>query len=574
MTSNSSRPTGDHDSEESFAPTLSSVQRDAFLAACKGFLPNLEASLEKMPLNVVDDVGASLLHWACFKRKTLAVKLLLDRGIDASIRTATDSQTALHWACAGGSVDVIHLLWQRGIKDYEDKDAQGFRAIHVAVQNGHYSLVHYLCIRGVEVEARDNENETTLHWASIKGHLEIVRYLIARGCDPAKQDKRGFTALHWAVSMAHYPVATCLANDKNFPHLLKIKDNKGHTPRNLAPKDKRIFTFMLERAELPRRMSDAGYKALWIAIPCVVLSMFYLMSSMEFSFLFIALFLAAVFAALIYIIRPMFKPHPSADTMMIGLFYSHSLATLFCWLAKCFDYSMEHYGSLYTYTFVLYGCSMIAFHFYMVKSNAGSLRPNTSADNQEFLSEIERDIEPPQVCSSCLVRKPIRCKHDAVTNKCYIKFDHYCVWIFNAVGNDNHFPFMIMLGMCIVAHFWALAGYCAVFFAGLPEVWTWGDLWTHLGNDFFLAYLMVFQVINGTWESFLFFQQFQMIISNVTMNEMINWQHYPHFWKGGNAQDFENPFDHGYLPNLRAFVSQARTKDLYHLYHLQRRIDV
>lgn len=99
-----------------------------------------------------------------------------------TLKTTTDSQTALHWACAGGSLEVVHLLWSRGINDYETCDRQGFRALHVAVQNGHYPLVHYLCVRGVEVEAKDFENETTLHWASIKGHLEIVRYLMARGC--------------------------------------------------------------------------------------------------------------------------------------------------------------------------------------------------------------------------------------------------------------------------------------------------------------------------------------------------------------------------------------------------------
>lgn len=51
------------------------------MAACKGFVPNLEQLLEKLPINVVDDVGASLLHWACFKRKVSIVKLLLERGM-------------------------------------------------------------------------------------------------------------------------------------------------------------------------------------------------------------------------------------------------------------------------------------------------------------------------------------------------------------------------------------------------------------------------------------------------------------------------------------------------------------
>lgn len=370
--------------------------------------------------------------------------------------------------------------------------------------------------------------------------------------------------------MAHFPVASFLALDKTRHHLLFIKDNKGNTPKGLAPKDKRVFSSMLQRAEVPPRLSDAGYKAFWIGTPIALLSLFCLLSKLDFSFLFIAFFFGCTLAAFFSVVRPMFKPHPSSDTMMIGLFYSHSIGTFILWFIYCYDYLKEQYGSLYVFIFIIFGSTVILLHYWLVKSNPGALRVNSSADNQEFLSEIERGIEPPPVCSSCLVRKPIRCKHDAVTNKCYIKFDHYCIWIFNAVGNDNHFIFMVMLGMCISIHFWALSGFLGVFFSTLSPGWAWTDLWNHIGDDFVLTYFIIFQLVNGCWEGLLWFQQFQMIVSNVTMNEVINWHHYPHFWKGGNAKNFDNPFDNGYVNNLKYFFSQARAKDLFHLYHLQR----
>ena len=495
-------------------------------------------------------------------------------GIDTTLRTTTDSQTALHWACAGGSLEVIHLLWKAGVKDYRDTDTRGYQALHVAVQNGHFGLVHYLCIREVEVEVRDNENVTPLHWAAIKGHLEIARYLVSRGADPAKQDVRGNTALHWAITMTNFPVANYLANEKAFAHLHKMKDAKGNTPKALVPKDKRIFSAMLQRAEHTRRLSDFASRALWLLAPSAILLVFHLTVRFEFSLLATAIIMGAVLGAFASIIRPTFKPTPSNDTLMIGLFYSHSLMTLFYWLYTSYSYSVEHYGLLYAWSFIIWGSSMICLHCWLVNSDPGTMRVNHSADGKEFIDEIERGMDPASVCSSCMIRKPLRCKHDAVTNRCYARFDHYCVWIFNVVANDNHVPFMIMVLMCAIAHFWALSGYITAFVNFLPKAWTWGDLWVNLGTDFLLTYLMGFQILNGIWETMLFFQQSQMIMSNVTMNEIINWQHYSHFWKGGNAADFENPFDHGFKANIRAFLRQARSKELYHLYSLKKASEV
>ena len=39
-----------------------------------------------------------------------------------------------------------------------------------------------------------------------------------------------------------------------------------------------------------------------------------------------------------------------------------------------------------------------------------------------------------QFCSSCIVRRPIRSKHCSISNKCIARFDHYCPWVANAIG--------------------------------------------------------------------------------------------------------------------------------------------
>jgi palmitoyltransferase len=423
-------------------------------------------------------------------------------------------------------------------------------------------------LKNVEVDARDNENVTPLHWAAIKGHLDIARYLRTCGADAGKQDVRGSTALHWAVTMANYPLASYLANERSLQHLLRVKDAKGNTPKALAPKDKRIFGFMLSKAELPRRLSDSMFKTLWLLVPSTIYLLYFITQWLQFSFVASALVVGLALLLVVYVIRPTFKPTMDCDTLMIGIFYSSASLSVAYWTYYCFAHAAEKVGLLYAYFFVAYVLTMMAIHVYLVHSNPGILKVNRANDAKEFIDEIERGHDPAPVCSSCQTRKPVRCKHDSVTNQCVIRFDHYCVWIFNVVGNDNHLVFMVLLFMCASAHFWSLTSFLPVFFSLLPTPWTWTDLWNLLGYDYMLTYVILFQMLNGFWETLLFIQQSNMVLSNVTMNEIMNWQHYPHFWKGGNAQEFENPFDKGLKNNLKRFISQGRVRDLYHLYRL------
>ena len=48
--------------------------------------------------------------------------------------------------------------------------------------------------------------------------------------------------------------------------------------------------------------------------------------------------------------------------------------------------------------------------------------------------------------------QPLRSKHDAVTNQCYHRFDHYCGWIGYAVAEDNYRNFFFHLVIEVIGH--------------------------------------------------------------------------------------------------------------------------
>lgn len=46
-----------------------------------------------------------------------------------------------------------------------------------------------------------------------------------------------------------------------------------------------------------------------------------------------------------------------------------------------------------------------------------------------------------RVCFTCMAEKPLRSKHSSISNRCVERFDHYCAWINNDVGLNNHHVF-------------------------------------------------------------------------------------------------------------------------------------
>lgn len=61
-----------------------------------------------------------------------------------------------------------------------------------------------------------------------------------------------------------------------------------------------------------------------------------------------------------------------------------------------------------------------------------------------------------RLCETCGIEKPARSKHDKSLGKCVAKFDHYCIWLHNAVGERNYRWFLMFL----TSHCWMLL-YCA-----------------------------------------------------------------------------------------------------------------
>lgn len=100
----------------------------------------------------------------------------------------------LYPAVHGGDPQMIHLLVARGI-DVNHRDESQDTPLIIAAWNGSPEVISALVEAGADVNARRIDGRTALHLAASHGRTDVVRLLIAAGADPTIPDESGATAI-------------------------------------------------------------------------------------------------------------------------------------------------------------------------------------------------------------------------------------------------------------------------------------------------------------------------------------------------------------------------------------------
>jgi palmitoyltransferase len=162
-------------------------------------------------------------------------------------------------------------------------------------------------------------------------------------------------------------------------------------------------------------------------------------------------------------------------------------------------------------------------------------------------NELNRDT----FCLTCACRKPFRSKHCSVTNRCVAKFDHYCPFVGNCIGSNNHRYFMLFvmnMPFLVITYLILCKRYMELV---CPDPGNWYEVPMAYGTCRpFATWTIANGCLHTMWTTGLGLAQLNQIAGDYTTNEAMNRWRYNYLQQGppwskgvcGNFLEFFRPF--------------------------------
>ncbi|MCX2681409.1 ankyrin repeat domain-containing protein [Galbibacter sp. EGI 63066] len=149
--------------------------------ACNGNLVRLDSMLTNNVIDVKDNRGRSLLHWAVACKKKDIFDFLIKKGININ---GIDNQgkTPMHVAVQFDNKEYLDYL----IKVQPNTDWQsrfGASLLEVAVLNKNKSLIEKLITNGIDINITNKRGSTALEISQRIGALDVSEHIISLGAD-------------------------------------------------------------------------------------------------------------------------------------------------------------------------------------------------------------------------------------------------------------------------------------------------------------------------------------------------------------------------------------------------------
>ncbi|KDE03687.1 hypothetical protein MVLG_05818 [Microbotryum lychnidis-dioicae p1A1 Lamole] len=549
-------PTEPHESHEPFTaspplPQLHHAAQIGDLTALHSLLPepndapSTTATADGAPTvtaNDLDPVGVTALHWAAINNHVQACKFLLERGANVDAIGGDLSATPLQWAARNGHVYVVHLLLKYNA-DPTLLDSQSFNALHLSVHSSSALLVAYMLFTSqpIAVDSADTEGHTSLHWACYQGDAISVDLLLRAGADPRRPDGAGLTPLHWAAVKGN---AACIKRLVEAGVDLSVKEHAGKTARDMAAELKSLAAF--KRGLLDAGYHEDGRKQVGTLSPRNTIVAIFIVPSLAFVVILQSLVILPWWSGLLLAFGEIYGMHHIVAKVLLGVSGPHNSdrITKSPYLASIITASLLAATYIYLTRMVSLpghavsqllcgiGILVCSYNFFRaITLDPGHVPfPVNDSELKETIEDLVEhgNFNGMNFCLPCLTRRPLRSKHSYMTKRCTARFDHYCPWVWNDVGSNNHRQFL----MFVIALVFAISVFLKLsyhYFSTLapplpPDAVCNFPNWLCVSSRFDTLALVVvsWSGLQLTWTSILLVAQLWQVVRQMTSLEVSN----------------------------------------------------
>ena len=202
-----------------------------------------------------DDLQSSLLHIAAEHGDSLAIEVLLNRGMDANIEDS-EAERPLHRLVEetrhinnGEEIVKCAELLLDAKASVLRKDRFGRTAVILAAKNGYYEILKIFIDRGLKLSLKDSEGNSALHIAcqyfsdynkeDEDRYFKTIKYLLEAGLDPTEKNNDNETATDIAIKRNNKKITALLLGnyDEENPNELLIQTGGLSLHRAIEEKD-------------------------------------------------------------------------------------------------------------------------------------------------------------------------------------------------------------------------------------------------------------------------------------------------------------------------------------------------
>lgn len=446
-----SNPTNKKGAIAHSAPSAVVSHEDAFADK------SLESACQEGNLSLVkklltsDTLNSGCLHHAAAQNQWRTCQYLISRGADVNQKLAPVNASPLLWAARHGHVYIVKLLLDNGANPAV-ADSSGFGLLHLAVHSSNVLMVSYAVHLEIDVNAPDVGKRTPLHWAIVQGDHLSVEVLLKAGASSNIKDGEGALPLQLASynSQSMLIVALLLqfgAEPTGVPidfsdppkawsdgcrYAGRLPNGSVLKSRLIWPELAKFITSVAPSVLLTFVLSLPYFTgSTWIALPLALLISWQAKRMME-----------------RYVI-PYRWPGEKAilqSTFIAGIFAAVFMHIVYFWFTRMAKtmFSQQPFRSLIV---VITMAAVTASYLATMLLDPGIVEPRSTAVRLKSMNELlDRGLfDSNHICIHTSVSIPERAHYDFYLERVVCKYDHYCPWLYNAIGVRNHRPFVAFL---------------------------------------------------------------------------------------------------------------------------------